>query len=386
LYFGSADLPDWNAALANFQKTHDTWLKNGLQLIAVDVAGAKAAGEWSFPVISAPEELVAVYNLLYGRLFDRHRDMPLPAAFLIDAAGDIAKIYQGTLQLDHVDADFRRIPKTDAQRLAQGLPFAGVSATYDVGRNYLSFGAIFYERGYLQPAQEFFQLAAKDDPAGAEPLYGLGSVYLDQKKPKEARECFERALKAAPNYPATLPNAWNNLGILSAREGKTDEAIGYFQKSLAISPDHAVAVRNLGNAYRQKKDWDAARKTLEHALALNPEDAEANYGLGMVYAQLNDTSRAYEFLQKALAARPAYPEALNNLGILYLRTGRPAEAKKSFAESIRLAPEFDQSYLNLARVYAIEGNNASARATLEELLKVHPDHAQASKELEALSP
>jgi TolA-binding protein len=37
-------------------------------------------------------------------------------------------------------------------------------------------------------------------------------------------------------------------------------------------------------------------------------------------------------------------------------------------------------------VYAIEGNNASARATLEELLKVHPDHAQARKELEALSP
>jgi tetratricopeptide (TPR) repeat protein len=386
LYFGSAELPDWNAALANFQNAHAVWLRNGLQFVAVNVAGAKTAGDWTFPIVSAQQELVAVYNLLYGRLFDRHRDMALPTAFLVDADGKIAKIYQGALQLDHVDSDFHHIPKTAAERLARGLPFAGVSDTYEVARNYLSFGAVFYERGYLDQAEEFFRLAEKDDPAGAEPLYGLGSVYLEQNKSKEAQEYFERTVKAMADYPATLPNAWNNLGILSAREGKTDDAIGYFQKALAIDSDHAVALQNLGNAYRQKKDWDAACMTLQHALALNPDDADANYGLGMVYAQLNDTVHAYEFLQKALAARPAYPEALNNLGILYLRTGRPEEAKKSFAESIRVAPEFAQAYLNLSRVYAIEGDNARARATLEQLLKVHPEQPQAKKELEALRP
>jgi tetratricopeptide (TPR) repeat protein len=385
LYFGSADLADWNAALTRFQNAHESWLRIGLQFVAVDIVGAKAAGGWTFPVVGATPELVAVYNLLYGRLFDRHRDMGLPTSFLLDVNGNIAKIYQGALQLDHVEADFRHIPKTTADRMARGLPFAGVSDTYEVGRNYLSFGAVFYERGYLEPAEEYFRLAMKDDPGGAEPLYGLGSVYLEQKKSKEARECFERTVKAAADYPATLPNAWNNLGILSAREGKPDEAIGYFQKALAINPEDAVALQNLGNAYRQKKDWNAARKTLEHVLELSPEDAEANYGLGMVYAQLNDTGRAYEFLQKALAARPAYPEALNNLGILYLRTGRAEEAKKSFAESIRVAPEFDQAYLNLSRVYAIEGDKVRARETLEELLKVHPEQTQAQKELRELS-
>jgi tetratricopeptide (TPR) repeat protein len=350
----------------------------------VNVVGTKAADEWAFPVVSAPPELIAVYNLLYGRLLDRHRDMGLPTTFLTDAQGNIAKIYQGALRLDHVESDFRQIPKTTAERMARGLPFAGVSETYEVGRNYLSFGSVFYERGYLEQAEEFFRLAEKEDPGGAEPLYGLGSVYLEQQKRKEAREYFERAVRSAADYPPTLPNAWNNLGILAAREGKTDEAIGFFQKALEINPDHTVALQNLGNAYRQKKDWGAAKKTLEHALALNPDDAEANYGLGMVYAQLNDTGRAYDYLQKALAARPAYPEALNNLGILYLRTGRPEEAKKSFAESIRVGPGFEQAYLNLARVYAIEGDKAKARATLQELLKVHPEQAQARKELEEL--
>jgi len=386
LHFGSTELPDWEADLSIFQKKHDRWLSEGLQLVVVDVAGTKATGGWTFPVVSAPPELVPVYNLLYGRFFDRHRDMTLPTAFLIDTQGSIAKIYQGALRLDHVEADFRQIPKTPAERMARGLPFAGVGETYEVGRNYLSFGSVFYERGYLEQAEEFFRMAEKEDSGGAEPLYGLGSVYLEQQKRKDAREYFERAVKSAADYPATLPNAWNNLGILAAREGNTDEAIGFFQKALGINPDHPVALQNLGNAYRQKKDWDAARETLQRALALNPEDAEANYGLGMVYAQLNDTGRAYEYLQKSLAARPAYPEALNNLGILYLRTGRAEEAKKSFAESIRVTPGFEQAYLNLARVYAIEGDKAKARATLEQLLKVHPEQAQARKELEALGP
>ena len=39
---------------------------------------------------------------------------------------------------------------------------------------------------------------------------------------KNARECFQRVLQFHASYPGTLPNAWNNLGILDAREGKFD--------------------------------------------------------------------------------------------------------------------------------------------------------------------
>src|SRR5258708_32495425 len=60
LYFGSADLPDWNAALANFQKVHEAWLKNGLQFVPVDVAAAKPAGGWTIPLLNAPTEPAGV--------------------------------------------------------------------------------------------------------------------------------------------------------------------------------------------------------------------------------------------------------------------------------------------------------------------------------------
>ncbi len=175
----------------------------------------------------------------------------------------------------------------------------------------------------MEQAEASFQIALRDDPSSAEALYGIGSVYLDQQKTAEAQDCFERALKLRATYPDTLANSWNNLGLLAARAGHLDEAIGDFQEALKLSPDHLIALNNLASAYRQQKHWDDARKTYERALIINPNDAEANYGLGMVFAQNDDTARAFDSLQKALKSRPIYPEALNNLGILYLRTQSP---------------------------------------------------------------
>jgi tetratricopeptide (TPR) repeat protein len=394
LYFWSASSPTSQNDLQEFEKLHATWGKEGLQLLTINVDAAQsdtknapvaANPRQSFPVLTATPELIAVYNLLYRQLFDRHRDLSLPIAFLIDKNGAIVKVYQGAVHA-RFGEDFKTIPRTDTERVAKALPFPGLSATYEFGRNYLSLGSVFYERGYPDQSEAFFRLALQDDPASAEALYGLGSVYLQQGKTKEARESFERAIQLHTTYPGTLPNAWNNLGILSAREGNTTAAIGYFQHALQIDPAHTIALLNLGNAYRQNKDWAAAKESLRKALDLSPEDPETNYSLGMVYAQLGDTDRAYDYLKKALALRPVYPEALNNLGVLYLRTRRPEEAIASFEESIRVAPAYDQSYLNLARVYTILGDREKARAVLLELLKQHPDHPQAKEQLAQLGP
>ena len=393
LYFWSAASPVCQQDLKQFEQSYARWTKEGLQLIAVNADDIPSGDEDSaltpyrhlpFPILASAPDLIAIYNILYRSLFDRHRDLTLPTSFLLDETGAIVKIYQGPAWQEQVEEDFRHIPRTASERMAKALPFPGVSETTEFGRNYLSYGSVFFERGYMEQAEHFFRLALRDDPSGAEALYGLGSVYLQQQKSAEARESFERAVRLQAHYPGTLPNAWNNLGLLAAREGRTEEAIQDFQRALTMDPDHLIALQNLGNAYRQGKRWEDAKSVLQRALQLSPENPEANYGLGMVFAQLNDTEHAYEYLQKALAARPAYPEALNNLGILYLRTQRRDKAESSFRESIRVAPAFDQAYLNLARLYAIEGDTQKARAVLLQLLKQHHGHAQAEKELEQL--
>jgi Tfp pilus assembly protein PilF/peroxiredoxin len=394
LYFWSSASTGSEKELAELDRSYARWSMAGLRLLAVnadDSAGPSVDAsslapyrQFSFPVFPYSPDVLAIYNILFRSLFDRHRDIPLPTTFLLDENGTIVKIYQGPVSPQRIDEDFRHIPRTAAERLAKALPFPGVSETTEFSRNYLSLGSVFFERGYMEPAEDFFHQALRDDASSAEALYGLGSVYLQQQKTAEARASFERAIKLRPGFPATLPNAWNNLGILAAREGHTDEALRNFQHALQIDPDHVIALQNLGNAYRQDKNWENAKSTLQRAVELNPENAEANYSLGMVFAQLGDTEHAQEYLQNALAARPEYPEALNNLGILYIRTQRPEQAENSFKESIRVAPEFDQAYLNLARLYAIEHEPQKARAVLLDLLKQHPGHAQAENELEQL--
>jgi Flp pilus assembly protein TadD/peroxiredoxin len=363
----------------------------GLHVLAVNIGDGPERlralareGEFSFPVLLGSDDVAGVYNLVYRYLFDRHRDLGLPTSFLIDENGDIVKVYQGLVKPETVERDFRRIPQKASERLAKALPFPGVTATYEFARNHLSLGSVFFQRGYFDQAEASFQLALRDNPSSAEAHYGLGSVYLKQDKSREARDSFERAVKLNASYPDTLANAWNNLGLLATREGRTGEAIGHFQEALKRNPDHWIALENLGNAYRQQKYWDEARKALERAVAVRPDDPEANYSLGMVFAQTGDTNRAYQYLQRALKFRPTYPEALNNLGVLYLRTGRRNEAVVKFEECIRVAPGFDQSYLNLARVYSLEDKPEKARTVLLELLKEHPGHAQAQKALEQL--
>ena len=338
----------------------------------------------SFPILLGSEDVASIYNILYRYLFDRHRDLRLPTSFLIDAKGDIVKLYQGPIHPEHVEADRRTIPQTDTQRLALALPFSGMSGGLEFQRNYYGYGSAYFQHGYYDQAEASFQLALKDDPSNAEALYGLGSVYLKQEKNNEARESFERTVKLKTNYPKTLTNAWNNLGILAAREGKMPEAISDFQEALRLDPEHVVALDNLGAAYRQLQNWDEARKTLERALKVKPDDPEANYSLGMVFAQNDDTERAYQFLRRHCSSAPITRKRSTTLGILYLRTQRVDEAVASFEECIRVAPAFSRCYMDLAQVYALEGMPEKARTVLLQLLKQHPDHAQAQKALQQL--
>jgi Flp pilus assembly protein TadD len=357
-----------------------------LTLTADGSTNTSSAGKLQIRTVRVDEskDLAATYNIIYCYLFDRHRDLTLPTSFLIDEKGDIVKVYQGPVTPAHAEEDARHIPRSSAERMARALPFSGAAATYEFGRNNLSFGSVFFQRGYFEQAEAAFRLALRDDPTSAEACYGLGSVYLTQEKTRDARELFERTLKLSPSYPDTLPNAWNNLGLLATREGHMDEAVGHFEQALRVSPDYWIALENLGNAYRLQERWDEARSTLERALAARPQDPEANYNLAMVYAQTDDAARAHDYLQKALRLRPTYPEAMNNLGVLYLRTGRRDEAVAKFEECIRVAPDFNQSYLNLARVYSLEGAPEKGRAVLLELLKQKPGDMQAQKALEQL--
>src|SRR2546430_5535225 len=61
----------------------------------------------------------------------------------------------------------------------------------------------------------------------------------------------------------SYPEAWNNLGMVAAQEGLSDEAIRRFKHSLSLRPSYAIALTNLGNVYRWQGDFRSEEHTSE---------------------------------------------------------------------------------------------------------------------------
>ena len=91
--------------------------------------------------------------------------------------------------------------------------------------------------------EEFRQLKP-DDPEG----WFLTGV-LHREDPSAAESAYREAIRLRPDYP----EAHNNLGILLARQGRLEAAIGHFRETLRIRPDNPEAQRNLDAALSERQ-------------------------------------------------------------------------------------------------------------------------------------
>ena len=71
-----------------------------------------------------------------------------------------------------------------------------------------------------------------------------------------ARKLYEAALAKNPRDAEALAG----LGDLARAEGRSTDAIGYYQRALAISPSFFPALLSLGDTLWDTGDKDAARK------------------------------------------------------------------------------------------------------------------------------
>jgi tetratricopeptide (TPR) repeat protein/peroxiredoxin len=389
LHFWAAALPESIDQVRLLRQHYSIFAGSGLRILAINVddpsdpAHVRAFAEkekFSFPLLLATSEVVGVYNLFFRYLFDRRRDLPIPACFLLDMEGKVVKIYQGSIHPERIMQDLKSIPTTSADRIRKALPFPGMLYLGEFQRNDFTYGVAFFQRGYLQQAASSFKQVIATKPNSPEAYYNLGTLYLRMNALEEARRYLEQSLKLRSTYP----EAWNNLGMIAAQGGHAEEAVRNFRESLRQRPDYTVALLNLGNLYRHEGTLDQAEKLLSRALQLEPENPEANYSIGMLYARQENFTQASRYLEEAVSLRPDYADALNNLGVLFVREQRYPEAEERFKTCIRVAQNFDQAYLNLARLYVLLKETEKAREVLQALLKEQPQHKLAQQALEML--
>jgi tetratricopeptide (TPR) repeat protein len=110
-----------------------------------------------------------------------------------------------------------------------------------------------------------------------------------------AEALYKEAVQRDPAYC----DAMDNLGLLLRRQGKVDEAIEWYRKSLAIQPTNRVARANLATALRLQGRLDDALREGAISLEQDPDDAEAHYGVGLTYLTRNEPGKALGHFERA---------------------------------------------------------------------------------------
>ncbi len=133
-----------------------------------------------------------------------------------------------------------------------------------------------------------------------------------------AEACFREAIALAPDFAEAI----GNLGFVLERRGAAEEAEVCYVRALALDPPYPQIHLNHGALLFRQKRLQEAERAYRRAIDLWPEFPAAWSNLGVLLACSQREDEAEACYRKALALDPAYAKACFNLSYLALRQGR----------------------------------------------------------------
>lgn len=214
--------------------------------------------------------------------------------------------------------------------------------------------------GDRERAGEAYEAAAREFPEHAAAWAYLGEFRRFWRSDAEgARQAFERALAAPVVDQASAAFAWRGLGEIARHEGRVDEAVRCFERSLSVRP-----------------------------LADTHRSLSALYG-----NERRDFVKAAQHARAAVAASPDDPIALLLFAVQMERLGRADEGRAAFERAVRLAGCDDRGaptggpgrrihccvLYNAACYHAVRGDRERALAMLAAFFAT-PNHRHVTRE------
>jgi tetratricopeptide (TPR) repeat protein len=125
--------------------------------------------------------------------------------------------------------------------------------------------------------------------------------YLTEGKPDTAIYRFNLAWLLNPKNA----DVYRGLGVISSRNPTPDESISLLNQGLALAPNDALILSDLGSSYliryeqtKKKKDLTTGHDYLQKAVAADPQNAVAWQQLGRVYFLQEEYAKAWEAIHK----------------------------------------------------------------------------------------
>jgi tetratricopeptide (TPR) repeat protein len=181
-----------------------------------------------------------------------------------------------------------------------------------------------------------------------------------------------------------VPRAWVNLGDVARREGRIDDTIRLYKRSIDIDPDYTLGLSNLAGVYVQQGRLDDAAPLIERAVRAEPNNAGLLANLGSLYFEQGKLDQAVGPLERAVAIQPEHPTANFNLGLIKFRQRRLQAARVNFEQVAGLGPPYDMANYYLAVIAEQAGEAAVARRHAERFLQTHAKSDEYSQRARAI--
>jgi len=207
-------------------------------------------------------------------------------------------------------------------------------------------------------------------------LYTKGLNSMLAKRNAEANLFFQKVLAIDPNHVDALLR----MGISQLREKNPQEAILLHQKALSLDNDNQEVMFSLAADYEEAKRYDDALEMYNKILSKDASNLTALIRMRDLYQKLNYWEELYE-TQRRLLAHPVSSseqevEHRKLVGFKYehgrslLEAGDLERAKKIFRGVIKLDKDFIPAYLGLGEVYIEEDKISDASELWEKAYKM----------------
>lgn len=163
----------------------------------------------------------------------------------------------------------------------------------------------------------------------------IAKLYQKYNQNAEALNEYLLISKMEPNNP----DVTFNLGKIYENAGKTEVAIGFYQKTIKLNPRHAQAHAALGYLLFRSKQYLEAKKEIDFAIKQSPDTYSNYYYLGKILKENKDYSAALSAFEKAERDVNFRMKSLIERGSCYMMAQQIDNAALEFEHAVKCAKD-----------------------------------------------
>lgn len=136
-----------------------------------------------------------------------------------------------------------------------------------------------------------------------------------------------------------------------------DKALAEFQDVLKMDPENASALRGVGFAYLQQRDFEHAAEYFRRAAERASKDPWVHYYNALLmnraggFAEGSKLAEMKKELETAIALDPKLADAYSLLAFAQATSGEPENGLQTMKKAVELAPRNESYQFNLANIY-----------------------------------